>query len=115
MKKLLITVLFILMSSFLNAANYGAIAINRQTGAVGYSYDYRSRYDAERVALNYCRGNCHIAIYFWNTCASVAWSPSTKSYGWYYAGNMNSTKRGALRKCGYRDCKVVCSVCTTRY
>ncbi len=67
MKKLLMTALFILISSVLNAAYYGAIAINKQTGATGYSYDYRSRYDAERVALNYCNGNCHIAVYFWNS------------------------------------------------
>ncbi len=115
MKKLLILILFVLMSFFLNAAYYGAIAINQQTGATGYSYDYSSRYAAERTALNHCKGNCRIAVYFRNTCASVAWSPSTKSYGWYYAGYMSETKRGALNKCGYRDCRVVCSVCTTRY
>ncbi len=115
MKKLLIAVLFILMSSFLNAAYYyGAIAINPQTGSTGYSYDYGSRYNAERAALNYCKGSCRIAVYFWNTCASVAWSPRTKAYGWYYAGNMSETKRGAVRKCGYSDCRVVSSVCTTR-
>ena len=114
MKKFLIMALFILISSVLNAAYYGAIAINKQTGATGYSYDYRSRYEAERAALNYCKGNCRIAVYFWNSCASVAWSPSTKAYGWYYAGNMSSTKRGALRQCGYKDCRIVRSVCTTR-
>ena len=67
MKKLLILILFVLMSFFLNAAYYGAIAINQQTGATGYSYDYSSRYAAERTALNHSH---HSAAWPGDLCPS---------------------------------------------
>ena len=79
MKKLL---LFLFISIMSLSDYYGAIAINTDTGATGYSYDYSSQSSAERAALNYCGQNCEVAIWYKNTCAAVAYSYQNGTYGW---------------------------------
>ena len=112
MKKLL---LFLFISIMSLSDYYGAIAINRDTGATGYSYDYSSQSSAERAALNYCGQNCEVAIWYKNTCAAVAYSYQNGTYGWAWGSDARSNERKALANCEGNDCQVVSSVCTTRY
>ena len=94
---------------------YGSIAIDPNTGATGYSWDYSTRSGAERAALNYCEGNCVVAVWFSNQCGSVSWSPSTGSYGWGTSRNSYTAGTTANGYCGQNDCRVVAAVCTTWY
>ena len=117
MKKIL-CFLFLAVVSFSNCYNecYGAIAIDSNTGATGYSYNYANRTSAERMALNSCGQNCEVAVWFRNTCAAVAYSYQNKTYGWSWGSNdLYTSQRRALAECTGSDCTVVASVCTTRW
>ena len=116
MKKIILIMVFCLVTAVLPARDFfGAIALNPQTGATGYSYDHYSKKSAISAAQSYCTGNCIVPVVFWNTCAAVAWSPTTLNYGWAYSRNVNYIKTKALNECGDYDCRIVSSVCTSRY
>lgn len=114
MRKILL-MLFIIVAvpSFSYYDYYGAIAINQSTGAYGYGYNFSTKSSAINTALNRCGLNCIAAVYFVNTCASVAWSPSTGAYGWYSSRDRYQNNRSARSYCGRKDCYVVADVCTS--
>ena len=115
MKKILL-ILFVTVSMISFSRDfYGSIAINQQTGNYGYSYDYYDRYSAERSAVNQCGYDCIAVVYFYNTCTLVAWSPSTKAYGWYSSRNRSLNNRSAVNYCGSYDCRVIVDMCTSWY
>jgi hypothetical protein len=98
MKRLYMLCLF-LLALFAQPAladSYAAIAYSPRTGAYGYSYDYSSRSQAERAALNRCRGNdARVVVWVKNGWAAVArsrngswatgWSSRSKSRARYLA------------------------------
>ena len=58
-----------------NATPYGAIAHGVDSQAVGWSYDYRTKGEAERKALTECAKNgddCKVVVTIYNSCAAVA-------------------------------------------
>lgn len=97
---------------------YGAIAFSQNTGAVGWSYDYRSRSGAERRALNGCykhAGDCRVVMWFRNSCGALA---VTDRGGYGTAGHPNRyvAEERALDQC-YRsnnNCYLKRWVCTGR-
>lgn len=119
MKKILFVLLMLCMSLMTYAKDYyGAIAINKETGAYGYSYDYSYQSNAENAALVECRkrgGTCEIATWVRNGCAAVAYSPKTKKYGWAWAGTgrLNQVARDAKSSCNQSDCVVKANFCTS--
>lgn len=66
---------------------WGALAIDKNTGIAGASWDADSRAQAESTALSFCRkkhkgkNNCKILTSFYNGCAAVYWSPINKRGG----------------------------------
>ena len=101
------------------AQYYGAIAIS-PAGTIGWSYDYRSRYAAERAARIACaklgyRG-CKTAIWFRNACGAIA-VIRHNSWGASWGYNRHQAQRKALRICNrnYGGCWVKRWACTTRY
>ena len=99
------------------ADNYGAIAYSPSSGGYGYSYDHLSRRDAENRAMAECRARargCRIAIWFRNSCGSVA--RGTNGWGSAWAESAQAAERAAVRNCSRhtRGCRTLTRVCTSR-
>ncbi|MCU0278446.1 MAG: DUF4189 domain-containing protein [Candidatus Nanopelagicales bacterium] len=102
---------------------YGAIALSRVDGAVGWSYDYRSKAAAGKAALRECKQSstvpwsCRKIVWVRNGCVALAvrWNDNGTigSYAWGVASNKASAYRKALNKCGY-GCQRRAWTCTTR-
>lgn len=96
----------------LAADNYGAIATS-SSGAYGYSYDYPTRAQAERRALQECgQAGCRVRVWFRNACGAVARDRS--NLGWAWASTREQAEAQAVSKCGTGACEVVAWACTTR-
>jgi hypothetical protein len=54
------------------ADHYGAIAYNRDSFHIGYSYDWASKPAADTDALRRCGADCEVVVDFYNNCASIA-------------------------------------------
>jgi uncharacterized protein DUF4189 len=101
-----------------NPANrFGAIAYSPSTGSHGWSYDYASREEAERVALANCMQHardCSVPLWFQNACGALAVGPSGFGTGWGI--NQGLAESYAIGVCGQysTNCSVRRWVCTTR-
>ena len=114
----LIGIFFLGFSPAFAADNFAAIAFSQTTGAHGYAYDYSSRGEAERRALNGCAkhgSGCKVPIWVRNGCAALAVGTGN-GYGTGWAANSNAAQRAALNSCARasRNCAVRRWVCTTR-
>lgn len=93
-----------------HADSFGAISLSPETGATGWSHDYNSRREAERVAQSHCFGNaddCRVAIWFKNGCGAVARGPD--GWGADWASGSRRAQRAALAACSNRSygCRIV--------
>lgn len=88
---------------------YGAIALARTGGAVGWSYDYSTRRAAFRRAMNECRASsdypwsCERIAWVRNGCLAVAvrWDGDfIDYYGWGVARTKRAAYWRALDECG---------------
>ena len=97
------------------ADNYGAIAFAQSTGAVGYSYDYRTRAAAEEHALEECGRDCEVVLWFSNACGVLA-TGDDNGYGTGWAASRREAERIALSSCNEsaENCTVNQWVCTSR-
>ncbi len=101
------------------AANYhGAIAISPSSKAMGWSYDYKTRWAAENAALNECRqhaSDCRIATWFRNACGAVSIGENG-GWGANWGRSIHQAKYKSKRMCRQNDsyCQVERWVCTTR-
>jgi uncharacterized caspase-like protein len=101
-----------------NPANrFGAIAYSPSTGAHGWSFDYASREEAERVAISNCSQHardCSVPLWFQNACGALAVGPSGYGTGWGI--NQSLAESYAIGVCGQysANCSVRRWVCTTR-
>jgi hypothetical protein len=104
-------------------AYYGAIAL-AYDNAAAYSYDFRTKRKAKRVALRKCKrasdypGTCRTVVWVRNGCAAVAVlrrsNGSVDKYGWGIGRTKIRAKRNALRAIpGGRD-RIRVWVCTSR-
>ncbi|WP_019502345.1 DUF4189 domain-containing protein [Pseudanabaena sp. PCC 6802] len=97
---------------------YGAIARSRSTGDKGFSWNYSTRYEAERRAIAECSsysgaGDCEALLWFRNACGSIAESnDGGAGTGWgttralsqdYAIDSCNSVGSG---------CRVTRTICT---
>ncbi len=89
---------------------YGAIAMDRETRAVGYSYDFLLSRDAKREALKQCgSGNCEVMVAFRSACGVIA---DGKNKLWTATGaTRQEAQTKVLRRCG-KDCPVLAWACT---
>ncbi len=96
---------------------YGAIAYSPSTGAHGWSFDYRSRNEAENVAKSNCgkhATDCIVPIWFRNACGALAVGSNGYGSGW---GTSQKIAEGyALQVCGKHTtgCTIKRWACTTR-
>ena len=91
--------------------SHGAIALNRDSKAVGYAYDFKAAQDAKREALARCgEKKCEVVATFRGGCAAVA--GSGKRLGTSTGATRDEAETKATRKCGGKDCAVVAWACT---
>lgn len=98
------------------ATLYGAIYFSPSTNANGYSYNHRSKSDAEWAAYNACSENaddCVKAIGFRNACGALAVGNGGWGADWGVNGNQAQAK--AMRSCrDYAErCRVIRWQCTS--
>lgn len=91
-------------------ARYGAIAADRDTKAVGYSYDLLSSREAKLEALKQCgSADCEVMVTFRSACGVIA---NGKTKLWTATGaTRQEAQTKALRQCG-KDCPVLAWACT---
>lgn len=95
---------------------YGAIAISPSSKAMGWSYNYGSKWKANQRALAKCRqyaSDCKIATWFRNACGAVAIG-SNGGWGASWGRNVSQAKWKAKKTCHKYDsyCQVKRWVCT---
>ena len=89
---------------------HGAIAVNRDTKAVGYAYDLKTAQEAKREALKQCgERKCEVLTSFKNGCAAVA-HRERKLMG-MSGVTRDEAETKVMRKCG-AECKVLAWACT---
>jgi serine/threonine-protein kinase len=98
------------------ARSFGAIAYSPSNRAHGWSYDYSSRRQAERRALDRCgryARDCQVAVSF-RSCGALA--VGVEGYGSGWGGSRRLADTYALRSCRKHSdgCMVIRSLCTTR-
>lgn len=107
------------MATPVMASNFGAIAFSQATGAQGYSFDYKSRAQAEQRALtecyNYGGSNCRITTWFRDACGALAVG-NGNAWGASWGNNRRQAEQKALNLC-YNEangCRIVRWVCVSR-
>ncbi|KKD39025.1 DUF4189 domain-containing protein [Limnoraphis robusta] len=95
--------------------SYGAIAITPDGKMWGYSFDYPTREQAEKRALQECgQSSCKIQVWFKNACGAVAKDQNGK-LGWAWADTRQQAEAAAVAACGNGSCRTETWACTTRY
>lgn len=98
-------------SSSPQARFFGAIAYERQTGAVGMSYDYPTARDADLNALSRCGdGRCVVVLSLSGACGALATGPQ----GLFTAIGVTreSAEQGARSQCNDPTCSIAAWACT---
>jgi serine/threonine-protein kinase len=90
---------------------YGAIALQRETGQLGYVYDAATSRAAKIEALRQCADpRCEVVAAFSNACGALARGP--KKYFPATGATRQEAETKALRLCAAGDCAVVAWACT---
>jgi hypothetical protein len=94
---------------------YAAIALNKETGATGYSYRFNSRAGAEEKALQECGRGCIVVAWVRNQCLSLA---TGRGYGYGYGLSANDAAAmdRAVEECRKQTdrCEVNTTICSSR-
>jgi hypothetical protein len=89
---------------------YGAIAWHRESGSVGYSYDYTSARLAGTEALRQCgHPKCEVVLPLHNECGALA--SSAKGFAARRGHTQAEAQTKAANACG-TDCRPVAWACT---
>lgn len=89
---------------------YGAIAWHRDSGSVGYSYDYASARLAGTEALRQCgHPRCEVVLALRNECGALA--SNAKGYAARRGHTQDEAQTKAASACG-SDCRPVAWACT---
>ena len=90
---------------------HGAIALQRQTGQLGYAYNAATSREAKIEALNQCaHPGCEVVASFSNACGALARGP--KKYFPATGATRQEAEAKALRLCAARECEVTAWACT---
>ena len=102
------------------AGTFGAIAFSGSTGGFGYSFDYRTKSQAEARALRECaarakKRDCRILVWFRNQCGALAVGPR-HTHGSAYAPDFDTARRQALSYCRQASngaaCEIMAAFCS---
>jgi hypothetical protein len=94
---------------------YGAIALQRETGQLGYAYNATTSRAAKIEALNQCTDpRCEVVTSFNSACGVLARQPARGPKGYFPAtgATRQEAETKALRLCAARDCEVAAWACT---
>lgn len=94
---------------------YGAIALQRETGQLGYAYNSATSRSAKTEALNLCADpKCEIVAAFSNACGALARQSARGPKGYFPAtgATRQEAETKALRRCAAQDCEVAAWACT---
>ena len=92
-------------------AFYGAIALQRETGQLGYISDALTSRAAKIEALRRCEHpSCEVVASFSNACGALARGP--KKYFPATGATRQEAETKALRLCAAKDCEVAAWACT---
>lgn len=90
---------------------YGAIALQRETGQIGYTYNAATSRAAKIEALRLCaHPRCEVVVSFSNACGALA--RGAKKYFPATGATQQEVETKALRLCAAKDCEVVAWACT---
>ena len=90
---------------------YGAIALQRETGQLGYAYNSATSRAAKMEALSQCADpRCEVVAAFSNACGALARGP--KKYFPATGATRQEAETKALRLCAAKDCEVTAWACT---
>jgi len=90
---------------------HGAIALQRETGQLGYAYNAATSRAAKMEALNQCADpRCEVVANFSNACGAVARGP--KKHFPATGATRQEAEAKALRLCAARECEVAAWACT---
>jgi hypothetical protein len=89
----------------------GAIALQRDTGAVGYSYDQPSSRAAKLEALKQCGDDkCEVLVSFRSACGAIA--SGAKKFFPATGATRQEAETKARRLCGAKTCEIAAWACT---
>lgn len=94
---------------------YGAIALQRETGQLGYAYNAATSRAAKIESLNQCADpRCEVVVAFSNACGALAHNPARAAKGYFSAtgATRQEAEAKALRLCASRECSVAAWACT---
>jgi serine/threonine-protein kinase len=90
---------------------FGAIALQRETGQLGYAYNAATSRTAKIEALNQCgHPRCEVVANFRNACGVLARGP--KKYFPATGATRQEAETKALRLCATNECTVAAWACT---
>ena len=90
---------------------YGAIALHRETGQLGYAYNSATSRAAKMEALKQCaHPRCEVVAAFSNACGALARGPN--KYFPATGATRQEAETKALRLCAAKDCEVAAWACT---
>lgn len=90
---------------------YGAIALQRDTGQIGYAYNAATSRAAKMEALDQCaHPRCEVVAAFSNACGALARGP--KKYFPATGATRQEAETKALRLCAAGACEVKAWACT---
>jgi serine/threonine-protein kinase len=90
---------------------FGAIALQRETGRLGYAYNTATARAAKIEALNQCGDpRCEVVANFRNACGALARGP--KKYFPATGATRQEAEAKALRLCAATECEVTAWACT---
>ena len=90
---------------------YGAIALQRETGQLGYAYNSTTSRAAKIEALKQCAdAHCEVVANFRNACGALARGP--KKYFPATGATRPEAETKALRMCAAKECEVAAWACT---
>jgi hypothetical protein len=98
---------------------HGAIAYDRDSGRIGYAYDYRSAREARAQALMQCGEQCEVVIDLRNNCGALASKAPNKSASTHkptapitaHGATREEAQTKAKRLCG-SDCQIQAWACS---
>ncbi len=94
---------------------HGAIALERETGQVGYAYNAASSRAAKMEALRQCSSaRCEVVVSFSNACGGLARDRARGAKGYFPAtgATRQEAEAKALRLCAAKACELAAWACT---
>jgi len=90
---------------------YGAIALQRDSGQLGYAYNAATSRASKIEALNQCADpRCEVVAAFSNACGALARGP--RKYFPATGATRQEAETKALRQCGAKGCEIAAWACT---